>query len=276
MRVAFHWPPTGKRPDLMPALADGMRAFGDTIHDVRSFEVAHDHDAGVFYSISGAGRWAYPKYVESKKPFVFIDKGYSRPAFNLFRIAINDFQPLDYFQQTKHKPDRFERLRIEPKKYRSPSGWPILFDGASDKFCRWKDLGDQYEWGKRVVARLQKYSSRPIIYRPRPGHRVPPRIPGCQYSTDALEGDLVRCGLVVSYGGNIGFDAVCAGKPHFALGDSIARPISEIDMGYVDDVFTPKAEVRLQWLYDVAYCQWTVAELQSGEAWAHIRPLLWP
>lgn len=264
MHIHFHVRgPFTKQLALLKALEAAADNSGDVLSSEHGFVEARDCDAVVLFGIGGWARAARDAY--HGKPIIFFDKGYSRGGF--FRVAVNCFQPLAYFQNTPRPSDRFEALGIKPRHYGADGGY-ILFDGASNKFCIWQGLGDWREWGAETMAALKATTDRTVVYRPRPSHNIPDPLP-------ALSEALAGARVVVSYGGNIGWDCAVAGVPHFALGDSIARPISETRWGNLDVPFIPAEAERLQWFYDVAYCQWTLDEISEGRAWQEIRkPLL--
>lgn len=227
-------------------------------------------DVLVMFGIGGISKAVWDAYRAAGKKIIFLDKGYSRGTGH-WRVAVNDFQPLAYLSGG-HKPDRFNKLGIEPMPYHG--GTHILFDGASNKFCQWKGLGQWGEWGQRTVNTINRHTKRPIIYRPRPSDNSTPYVEGAETSEGPLADDLARARVCVSYGGNIGWDAVIAGVPHFAIGDSIARPLSETRWTHLDVPRIPTDAERLQWCADVAYQQWTNEEFASGEAWQHIKRVL--
>ncbi len=263
--LAFYFPPIHKCPGLREAVIEGARLHGDLVEiDEQEGAPVRDVDGCIFYGIVGEHKKPlFDAYRKAGKITVFVDKGYIRdPGSKYVRVAVNAFQPLAYLQTKIRPSDRFSRLGIalQPYSYR-PEG-PILFDGASEKFCMWHGL-DFAHWGRKTTTRIWRHSSAQVIYRPRPIHShagLPP-----------LDDELRRARLVVSYGGNIGWDSVVAGVPHFAIGDSVARPISETDWTRVGTPYIPSEAERHQWCCDVAYCQFTVAEFASGEAWGHIR-----
>ena len=272
MRLTFHLrQPFEKAMVLAEAVRAGATLHGDEIEIVHGFE--RPGPAGlVLFGIGGMSRQIFDAYMAEGRPVVFWDKGYCRGGW--YRVAVNGFQPLEYFQLEPRPDDRWRALGLEPRPYHSrpPNGAEaVLLDGASNKYCLWQGLGDWVEWGQAMVDKIRQHTSRPIIYRPRPSHNEPPKIRGAKLSTGPLELDLLRSAIVVSYGGNIGFDAALAGVPHFAIGDSIARPISATDWQYLDQPIAPAERRRLQWLADLAYCQWRLGEIANGAAWGEIR-----
>lgn len=269
MRFAFHVrQPFTRQLLLVDAVRQGAGVHGDDVRCVRGFEgIDPEADALILYGIGGISRQIFDAYRAAGRRVVFFDKGYSRGA--AFRVSVNSFQPLGYFQCGR-PTDRFDALGVRLEPYRI-GGDVVLLDGASNKYALWQGFGDFVSWGARMVERIRAVTNLPILYRPRPTHNAPVAVPGAQLSTGPLREDFAVARVVVSWGGNIGWDAALAGVPHFAAGDSIARPISETNWDRLAEPFIPSEAARRQWCADVAYCQFTLAELASGQAWAEIR-----
>lgn len=290
MRLVFHYrpQPSRKQVKLLPAVIDGAATCGIQVDGVEGFtEVLDGYDGAIMFGIGGIAKPIYDAYRGAGRKLVFFDKGYTRKCahgIEHFRVAVNGFQPLEYLDRS-HPPDRFLRLGLTVEPYRS-GGSHVLFDGASNKYCRWQGLGYWLNWGMQTLAQIRAHTDDPIIYRPRPAHNValtetdiqtaltPWLARGVEFSQAPLADDLARARVVVSYGGNIGWDAALLGIPHFAMGDSIARPISETTWVHLDRLRVPTEAERLQWAANVAYQQWTMDEIASGAAWRHIVSVL--
>jgi len=271
MRLVMHYrAPFTKQLALLDAVRSGAAVHGDLVDYEQGFTRVHkEADGLILYGIGGMSKEIHDAYRAAGKHVIFFDKGYMRGRY--LRVAVDAFQPLDQLYAVKRPLDRFEQLGITLQKY-EVRGDRILFDGASNKFCLWKELGDWIQWGDRTVDEICKYTTYPVIYRPRPSHNNElTAFNKMNPSFDTLENDFKRTRVCVSYGGNIGWDCAVAGVPHFAIGDSIARPISETDLLNVGDPFIPTEEQRLEWFAQVSYWQWTLQELTSGEAWTHIK-----
>lgn len=270
MKFVFHLrQPFAKAMALCQTVVDGAEEHGDEIIPIHGFHgVRKDVDGLVLFGIGGESKQVWDAYREAGKKVIFIDKGYSRSPF--LRVSVNEFQPLDFIKKGKCQDDRFNRLHTKLAICR-PRGEHILFDGASNKYCLWEGLGDWVEWGQRVVDKIREHTDRPIIYRPRPSHNEPTAVRGAELSTGPLIDDLNRAAVVVSYGGNIGWDAVLLGLPHFALGNSCARQLSEVDWTRVGEPRIYSSYLQKAWANNVAYCQYTLDEFRSGVAWAHVK-----
>lgn len=285
MRLAFHHKQFETQLRMLKAVTSGAKAHGIEIVPVTDTEKKVDNVHGcVLFGIGKPNRTIFEAYKGCKT--VYFDTGYCKPD-QYYRVSVKSFQPVKYLMDEQKPSDRFERLGLELKPY-AVRGEHILFDGASHKFCLWHGfcqdrLGPEWwhycwnVWGQEIVETIRQFSKKPIIYRPRPS-RNPKNaagpIDGTIHSIVSLEEDFNRSFVVVSYGGSIGFHAMVEGVPHFAIGDSIARPLSETFWWKLDEPKIPSEEARLKWLYNVAYCQWTLDEIASGEAWADIKERL--
>ena len=282
MKVAVYCrQPTEPHQAVAAAVERGARGAGEQAW-IFGKDDPRRQDKAECVIIFGIGGDAKDIWTANKsKHRILLDKPYTRGVgvaaptrYHLVRVAIDAFQPLAYFQKKPKPPDRWRALNLEPKPYRVIKG-PILFDGASNKYCLWNNLLPWPEWGQHIVNVMHDYSPGvQIIYRPRPSHNAPPTIEGATLSQGPLADDLAKASVVVSHGGNIGFDAALAGIPHFAIDDSIARPISETIWSEVARPHVPKPRDRAQWFADLAYCQWTLDEFVEGQAWRYVREVI--
>lgn len=274
------------------SVAAGYKAFGDVFISSDHQRLIEEADCVVLFGIGGDSKVVWDASRRYRKLRILLDKPYMRqsrfsgPRYYLVRVSINASQPIAYFQKTKHPSDRWDVLGEQVLSYSGRLDGPILFDGASNKYVYWQgldgsdhravtDIEKWHSWGQSTIDRIREYSKLNIVYRPRPDDNPVAKIEGAVVSIGRdINHDLQCCRLCVSYGGNIGYGCVVAGIPHFAIGDSIARPISETDWSKIDEPFIPSEEVRKQWLSDLAYCQWTMDEFKSGAAWQYIRETL--
>lgn len=112
-------------------------------------------------------------------------------------------------------------------------------------------------WGRDVVKRLQRMTTRPVILRPHPGHKPHPR-------ATTLEEQLRGAHCAVTWGSGAGVKALQAGVPVFhELGRWIAAPAARLLAGDLEDCDTP--DRRLAWTR-ISWAQWTLEEIESGEA----------
>lgn len=120
------------------------------------------------------------------------------------------------------------------------------------------------EWADSVIEKLRTMTDTPIVFRP---HPLAMRV---RVKADTLHGDLasalVRAAAVVTYNSNSGVDAVLAGVPTIAMDEgSMAWPVTTHEL-----MPEPPHKVRDDWAHRLAWCQWTLPEIESGLAWEHV------
>lgn len=279
MKVAVYCrQPTKPHQDVARAVALGVHRLGEDSWTFGKDESQRqDADVVVVFGIGGDAKQVWEANAHARR--ILLDKPYTRglspgpSRYYLCRVAVDAFQPLAYFQQVRRPPDRWNALGLAPYRYMA-HGRYVLFDGASNKYCLWNDLPPWPEWGQQTIDRIARHTNLPIVYRPRPSHNEMPLVRGAIRSDLPLEEDFARARVVVSHGGNIGFDCALAGVPHFAIADSVARPISETDWARVGEPYLPDEDKRQQWFRDLAYCQWNLDEFAEGGAWRYVRDTL--
>lgn len=111
-------------------------------------------------------------------------------------------------------------------------------------------------WPEQTVAKVRKEKSTPVRFRPHPGNDKPKRL---------LEQDLVGASSVVIWSSSAGVHALINGipvvceAPHWICKDATFKSLKQLDVlgaGYAE---------REQALHRMAWAQWTVEEITSGE-----------
>ena len=78
------------------------------------------------------------------------------------------------------------------------------------------------------------------------------------------------CWCVVCHSSGVAVDALMAGVPAITLHPaSFVYPICSHELSEVEN---PKMADRIAWFSRLAYCQWTLAEIEGGEVWRHFQP----
>lgn len=114
-------------------------------------------------------------------------------------------------------------------------------------------------WARGIEARLRAVTKRPIIVRPHPGMKSNATPLG-----PALEG----CHAVVTWGSGAAVKAIMHGVPAFhELKGWIGGPAARFG---IDDLEKPFLGDRMPMFERLAWSQWRVAEIASGEAFNHL------
>lgn len=279
MRIKFFVAEKDRNYGIAEAMAEGAKVHGDEVEVIPQGLFQGPCDSiGACLGVKKAGKRLLAAHLDAGCRFLFLDKSYMARAQHL-RISIDAWQPTAYFQSNR-PPDRFERLGLEVRPL-SCKGNEILFAGSSQKYCNFNDLGDATEYATRVVAELKKgvKMQHTIVYRPKPSwaaHHPEECLPieGTRLSAPRtpIKDELARCHLLVTHGSNAAVDALLEGVPIMALGSGIFDSMSMgEDYARIETPFFPTDEERMQFFYDLAYCQWTLEEFRSGAAWADLR-----
>jgi hypothetical protein len=161
--------------------------------------------------------------------------------------------------------DRVKKLGVELKPWRR-DGKHILLCGQ----VPWDasvDMIDYGRWLHAIANRLQELTPRHIRFRPHPAVKMG-RLPGCEFSTRPIREDFEDAWAVVAYNSNSVVEGIIQGIPGFSF-DAGSMATSVCNMN-IEDIENPQMPDRQQWLNDLAYCQWTLEEMRSGEAWKHL------
>lgn len=272
------------RQKVMPDMEEGIKRVGDKVKRIW----AHDYrepfsDVAIFYGFDGSRdskiTQAFNEYRGAGRKAIYIDLGYFSQRWNgdrygFHRFSVNARHPTAYFQNVKHKSDRFKvhNRKIEP--WRQP-GQNIIVCGMSDKCARFEGF-DFEEWERNAIKRIRQATDRPIVYRPKPQRKTVsqyPPIAGVSYSNPlhkSLSDELRDAWAVVSHHSNAGMDALLAGVPCFQ-DEGVAIALGYSDLGQIESPRIPTDDERRQFAADVAYCQFNRPEMRDGTAWRHFK-----
>ncbi len=165
--------------------------------------------------------------------------------------------------------DRFRQLAIRVAPWRT-TGKNIVLCGQIPWDAAVQHT-DHNAWCRNTAAGLAKLSNRPIIFRP---HPLQPdavdmtSIPVVISQNATLEGDLEDAWAVVTFNSNAGVEATLAGVPAFAADiGAMGYAILNKDFKHIE---SPAMPDRKQWLFNLAYAQWTLDEIADGKALVHL------
>ncbi len=135
---------------------------------------------------------------------------------------------------------------------------------------------------QQTIMRARQVTQRPIVVRP---HPVTPEAKMREFAErfarldgiildyppkQTIRAVLEDCWVLLAYSSSATIDALIEGVPCITLDSAnLAWPVSDHDVGMIE---RPTLFQREQWLYDLAYAQWSPAEMQTGRVWRHLRP----
>lgn len=209
-----------------------------------------------------------------------------------YRVGVNGFLNNSAYWNAVESP----KVRFEEVMGLSWDGWAKDLDRREEILIGMQLAGDASlrnnninEWVLDTIKRIRLYTDTPIRIRTHPGisergwdnynelirETVFNDYGDIRWSNGrerAWEEDIVNAQCVVTYSSGLSIDAILAGVPVVATDPgNFAYNISS---NFAEEVVNPKcAETNLvkQWLYNLAYCQWSEEEMFSGTCWRHLQ-----
>jgi len=183
-----------------------------------------------------------------------------------YAVGFNGLNGRADFRNQFSPDDRFRKLGIDVKPWTINENGVVLLCGQVPWDASVQDI-NMPEWILDMAHLIQQITDREIVFRPHPLAPMSP-IKGIEYSTAPVMQDLNRAKTVVTFNSNTAVEAVLEGIPSFSFDvGSMAYAVTDHDLNNIEN---PKMCDRAQWVYDLAYTQWTLDEMRSGETWAHL------
>lgn len=230
-----------------------------------------EYDAAIFYGLAGGLAKVLQDYREAGRKAFYIDLGYwgrrIRSRWDGYhKLALNSRHPTDYFQRVPKGPERFAQFQLTVKPWRT-AGRHIVVCGMSAKAAAAEGFLP-HQWETDTIAELRLHTDRPIIYRPKPNWDDAKPIPGATFGKGPpLEYHLKNCHALVAHHSNAAIDALLGGVPCICP-DGAASVLSGHTLDQIEN--PPMPDGREQFAYDLAWTQWSVAEMESGDAYRYL------
>jgi len=185
------------------------------------------------------------------RDYYYIDHGYIGAGHykGHYRVTKNARQAT--LDNTEYPEDRLNKLGAKLRPWRR-HGDHILVIPLTGAIADYYNI-DPEKWLQSAVSEISNATDRP----------VQTKIKG----QGNLEQALKNCWCMVTHSSNVAVDAIMNGVPAITLGESICESVS----WSFEDIERPVWPEREWWLRGVAYNQWTLDEMRSGECWSHIK-----
>lgn len=243
-----------------------------------------DADIAVIWSVLWNGRMTgnkkiYEKFRKKDKPVIVLEVG-CLDRGNLWKVGLNGINGSGFFGSLNNGPERRKKLNINLSAWRGlddpfKDESKIILCGQHPNSEQWHNMPNMNIWFDNTITEIRKYTNRKIIVRPHPrasiqvpGNRfkkvvidLPRAVPGTYDSFDFTKA-LSNTWAVINWNSNPATLAALNGVPIFVGPDSYAAPVGNLDLSKIEDPFMPDRE---QWANDLAYTEWTVEEIASGE-----------
>ena len=190
------------------------------------------------------------------KNYFYMDHGYFNQSKRLFENKRTNIQNLDgYFRVVynnfihngvgNYPEDRLKKLNLQILDQKN-NGSHIILSEPSEVM---KKVYNVPEWTNNTIELVKRYSDRKIIV-----HN--------KFSKEPLKLLLKNAWAFISLQSTAGFTAMLNGTPSYFTDKSLSN------IGKIQDIEKPKIDYNI--FKNLAYGQWTLKEMESGEAWENI------
>jgi hypothetical protein len=207
--------------------------------------------------------------------YIYIDLAFNGDH-HYRRASVNGFFPTHSLATLRQPDDR--RLKFEwdilPWRESRPDQH-VLIVTQSPYYHVAEGLPMPDDYARILKELLEHYTQRPIRWRAKPGSvatwfdQDDDFLPG-----RSLTADLVNCHALVTHGSGACIDGILTGVPCVITGEAVAKPISSVCWEDIENPRMADCGTRLQWLNNLAYCQWSIDEFGSGKALDFLKGLL--
>lgn len=272
LKFRFFAADKAEEQELGAAFAGGFKVvnYGFELASNRVEDADGDYDIGIFVGVKSADLRFALDYLG--KPWIYCDFPYERSLIgSWYKVSVGGHQPTDLLSSANYPDDRLKAMpwRLVEN---APRGDAVLIVGASTKYHRFAGLPAPDDWALDLIARLQTLTRSPIIYRQKAQNTDLDALPGAEFSRGktSIFDDLKRSRVVIITGSNVAFDAMTVNVPAIILGDAISRDISSTRLEEVERPRRATIEEKRKIFRNLAYCQWSLAQIRCGLAIHHI------
>jgi len=199
------------------------------------------------------------KAVADGRDFYYIDTGYfGNEKTKLYhRIVKNGLQfNLPIWKDCPD--DRFLATGIRLRK--KTLGKNILLCPPSQKALNYWNV-DLAEWVDSTTEEIKRYTDRPIVIREKAKRHI-------RTNDDTMEMALSRdVHCLVTYNSIAAVEALILGKPVFTMGPNAAGPLANKELSRIEKPLMPVIDRVRELCCNLAYGQFTPAEMIDGTAW---------
>jgi hypothetical protein len=274
---------------LMDNFAAGVRAQGDDVVDFRDNQLPDQKlDAGFVlgYTLEDNFRKKIIDQLRLQKtPSVFVDSNilhYARSEHEWHRYSLNSVYPNSgtYFfgDIDIAKWDRFAGWHNTALKPWRTAGNHILILCQRPK--GFNMFTDQEVWLDKIIRRIRKYSSRPVMIRMHPGDGTRfKQIEKIQKKYGAavtisehvnIRDALVNCWCTVGINSTPNVVAAIEGIPGY-IEDTVHSWATDVAFTDITQIENPPMPDRTDWAHRIANIHWSNDEVRSGQLWAAIK-----
>jgi len=219
--------------------------------------------------INWSARFA-AKTAGSYVDYLVMERAYLEPRYEWISLGYNGLNGRADFLNKNSPSDRWDKHfagRLQPW---APNGDYVLLTTQVPGDMSIRHLDVNY---KSIIYMIKRYTDLPVYVKHHPLAHDTWNVAGAKKILPAdmpIQEAIRRAKVVVTINSNSGVDAIVAGKPVINIdsGSMVWELAMQKDFSQIDNPPTPD---RTQWAHDIAYCQWLPSEIESGEAWEHLK-----
>ena len=199
------------------------------------------------------------KALEDGRDFYYIDTGYfGNEKTKLYHRCVKNGLQFNLPIWKDCPDDRFIKTGTQIR--RKTPGKNILLCPPSQKALSYWAV-DLQEWLENTKKEIAKHTDRPIVVREKQKRHI-------RTNDDTIEMALSRdVHCLVTYNSIAAVEALILGKPVFTMGPNAAEPMANTDLKRLENPLMPTVERIRQLCCNLAYGQFTPAEMIDGTAW---------
>lgn len=285
----------GLTTTILKAFVDGVRKCGDEAIKAKTDNIPADY--GVIFgfgrgnpdilpgTLQGIRYRIVKKYKKVGRNVITLDGALfqSYGALNYVRVSVGSPMRDGEFYNQNCPRDRWDMIRNDLKidyKEWTTAGTDIII--CLQPKTNWSMNGlDSLVLCSTWIEEMRKYSDRPIKVRPHPNHKLGEinklknqikhfkDIEITETSRYSFIEAIQNAWATVTYNSTASVDAVANGIHSFTLSDlSMAWDVTSHDFTTIEK---PVHYERDQWLNNICYAMWTLAELRDGVPWQRIK-----
>jgi hypothetical protein len=259
---------------VFDAFANSVINSGNSICDSTNIDDADVHViwSVLFHSRMLGNRNVWNNCRSAGKPVIVLEVGGIKRG-TTWKVGLNGINRDAYFGKKGNDSQRAQALGLELKSWKS-SGDHILICGQHDKSLQWQNMPPMSSWVMNTIESIQRYTDKPIIFRPHPRCRLdqiehqyqnvyrqtPLHITGTYDDYNLI---FSKAHAVISWSSNPGVQSVISGIPAFVGPSSLAYDVGN-DIDFIHDIENPMMPERQQWLNDYAWTEYTIEEIAQG------------
>ena len=223
-------------------------------------------DVDVPIAVRGiAKRKVMHKAIEDGRPFYYIDTGYfgNAKTKKYHRISKNSLQ-FNLPIRNNCSDDRFIKTGVQIRK--KSLGKNVLLCPPSQKALAYWNV-NLTQWLDETTTEIKKHTDRPIVVREKQNRHI-------RTNDDTMEMALSRdIHCMVTYNSIAAVESLILGKPVFTMGPNAAEPLSNTDLSRIENPMIPSVDRIREFCCNLAYAQFTPAEMIDGTAWRILQEL---